>query len=201
MARRRMNGSATARISIAVTHAGGDARVLERVLQGEGVDDRRQHAHVVGGGAVHPLRAGREAAEQVAAADHDRGLDAEGLDLGDLLGDLGRDGRVDAELLLAHQGFAGEFQQDPADRRGRHIRSIISAKSWHNAGAIWSIAPIPATSRSPTASTATHSPTLNRTKRVTVMFSPSLAMAACTSCCDRHLGSRIDGWSSRQTCS
>ena len=34
------------------------------------------------------------------------------LDLGDVLGDLRRDGRIDAVGLLAHQGFAGEFQED-----------------------------------------------------------------------------------------
>ena len=42
------------------------------------------------------------------------GLDAELLDLADVLRDLGRDGRVDPELLLAHQSFAGELQQDAA---------------------------------------------------------------------------------------
>ena len=113
-ARRRMNGSATARISIARGHAGVDAHVLERVLQRQRVDDRGEHAHVVGGRAVHALGAGRQAAEQVAAADHDGGLDAELLDLGDVLGDLRGDGGVDAELLLAHESFAGELQQDAA---------------------------------------------------------------------------------------
>ena len=29
-----------------------------------------------------------------------------------LRGDLRRDGRIDAERLFAHQGFAGELQQD-----------------------------------------------------------------------------------------
>ena len=87
--------------------------VLERVLQRQRVDDRRQHAHVVGGRAVHALGAGGQAAEEVAAADDDRRLDAELLDLGDVLGDLRGDGGIDAELLLAHEGFAGELQQDP----------------------------------------------------------------------------------------
>ena len=50
------------------------------------------------------------------------------LDLADLLGDLGRDGRVDPELLLAHQGFAGELQQDATGRRRGHIRTIISSE-------------------------------------------------------------------------
>ena len=88
------------------------ALLLERVLQRQRVDHRRQHAHVVGGGAVHAARAGGDAAEDVAAADDDGGLDAHALDLGDVLGDLRRDGRVDAVGLLAHQGFAGEFEED-----------------------------------------------------------------------------------------
>ena len=66
-----------------------------------------------------PLRAGRQAAEDVAAADDDGGLDAELLDLADVLGDLRGDGRVDAELLLAHQGFAGELEEDAAVARER----------------------------------------------------------------------------------
>ena len=52
------------------------ALLLERVLQRQRVDDRREHAHVVGGGAVHAARAGRDAAEDVAAADDDGRLDA-----------------------------------------------------------------------------------------------------------------------------
>ena len=112
MARRRMNGSATARISIAVTTRVDDALLLERVLQRQRVDHRRQHAHVVGGRAVHAARAGGDAAEDVAAADDDGGLDAHALDFGDVLGDLRRDGRIDAVGLLAHQGFAGEFEED-----------------------------------------------------------------------------------------
>ena len=93
-------------------HARHDALLLERVLQRQGVDDRRQHAHVVAGGAVHPARAGGEPPEDVAAADDDGGLDAERLDLLHVVRDLRRDGRIDAVLLLAHQGFARELQQD-----------------------------------------------------------------------------------------
>ena len=59
--------------------------LLERVLQREGVDDRRQHAHVVGRRAVHAARARGDAAEDVAAADDDGRLDAHALDFGDVL--------------------------------------------------------------------------------------------------------------------
>ena len=124
-----MNGSATARISIAVATRVTTSDVLERVLQRQRVDDRGEHAHVVGGRAVHALGAGREAAEQVAAADDDRRLDAEPLDLADVLRDLGGDCRVDAERLLAHQGFAGELQQDATKHGDGHIWAIISTRA------------------------------------------------------------------------
>ena len=50
--------------------------------------------------------------KDVAAADDDGDLDAELLDLADLAGDLRGDRRVDPEGLVAHQGFAGEFEED-----------------------------------------------------------------------------------------
>src|SRR5665213_2901829 len=42
---------------------------------------------------------------------------AETLNLGDVFGDARRDGGIDAELLLAHEGFPGQLQQDPAVTR------------------------------------------------------------------------------------
>jgi hypothetical protein len=61
-------------------HPGRLAEALERVLQRQRVDDRGQHAHVVGGRAVHAARARGQAAEDVAATDDDRRLNAEALD-------------------------------------------------------------------------------------------------------------------------
>ena len=114
IARRRMNGSATARISIAVCTRVGTSALLERVLQRQGVDHRGEHPHVVAGHPVDALVAGRDAADDVAAADHDRQLDAEPVDLGDLVGDPARPPRLDAEALRAHQGLAGELEQHPS---------------------------------------------------------------------------------------
>src|SRR5256885_5475629 len=58
-----------------------DARVhtllLQDVLEREGVDDRRQHPHVVGGDAVHPLLARGRATQDVAAAHHETELHSE----------------------------------------------------------------------------------------------------------------------------
>ena len=110
-------------------HAGDDALLLERVLQRQRVDDRRQHAHVVGGRPVHPARAGGDAAEDIAAADDDGGLDAHRLDFGDVERDLRGHGGIDAVVGLAHQGFAGEFEKDAfvggSGRRG-HEAEIIA---------------------------------------------------------------------------
>ena len=57
-------------------HARGDAAALERILQGDGVDDRGQHPHVIAGHAVDPLGGRGHAAEDVSAADDDGDLDA-----------------------------------------------------------------------------------------------------------------------------
>ena len=54
------------------------------------------------------------------------GLDAELLDFADLLGDLRGDRGIDAERLLAHEGFAGEFQEDTCVYRTGHRPQIIS---------------------------------------------------------------------------
>ena len=93
-------------------HARDDVLLFEGVLQRERVDDRCEHAHVIGGRAVHAARARGDAAEDVAAADHDRGLDAHALDLGDVARDLRRNRGIDPVVLFAHQGFAGEFEED-----------------------------------------------------------------------------------------
>ena len=59
-----------------------------------------------------PAGARRQAAKDVAAADDDGRLDADALDLADFPGDLRGDSRIDAVSLLAHEGFAGELQED-----------------------------------------------------------------------------------------
>ena len=108
--------------------AGDHVQLFERVLKRQRVDDRRQHPHVVRGGAIHAARARRDAAEDVAAADDDGRLHAHRLDLADLLGDLGGHRRVDPVVLRAQEGFAGEFQEDAfvdGGGSGGHRREII----------------------------------------------------------------------------
>ena len=105
---------------MAVTTRVDDALLFERVLQRQRVDDGRQHAHVVGGRPIHPAGAGGHAAEDVAAADDDGRLDAHALDFGHVLRDLGGDIGIDAVGLFAHEGFAGDFEEDSlVGERGR----------------------------------------------------------------------------------
>ncbi len=55
-----------------------------------------------------------------------RDLHAELLDFADLTGDLRGDRRVDAEGLLAHEGFAGKFEEDAGvGGPRRHETTII----------------------------------------------------------------------------
>jgi hypothetical protein len=55
----------------------GQALVLEDVLERERVDDRREHAHRVAGRLGDAVLGDRGAADDVAAADHDRDLGAD----------------------------------------------------------------------------------------------------------------------------
>ena len=80
-------------------HAREDAGPLERVLQRERVDHGGEHAHVVGGDAVHALGAVGDAAEDVAAPDDRGDLDAQVVDLLDLAREVVGEVAVDAEGL------------------------------------------------------------------------------------------------------
>src|SRR5205085_2282420 len=48
-------------------------QVLQRVLQHDGIHHGREHADVISRGAIHIAGAGRDAAENVSTADHQRG--------------------------------------------------------------------------------------------------------------------------------
>ena len=103
----------------------GHVDVLQRVLERERVDHGRQHAHVVRGGAIHAFRAGRETAEEIAAADDDGRLDAELLDFSDLFRNLGRDGGIDPERLFPHERLARQLEEDAAVNGIGHVSRII----------------------------------------------------------------------------
>ncbi len=97
-------------------HAGRNPAPLHRVLQRQRVDDARQHAHVVGAGAVHALGRRADAADDVAAADHDGDLDAHRVDGCQLLGDAADHGRSDAEPGFPGQALSRELDQHPSVR-------------------------------------------------------------------------------------
>jgi hypothetical protein len=96
-------------------HARVGAELLERVLERERVENGGEHAHVVAGGAVHPGRRARQAAVDVAAADDHRDLHAALLHAPHLLGDRGDALAVGAVLERAHQGLAGQLQEDAVE--------------------------------------------------------------------------------------
>ena len=95
-------------------HPGGLAEAFERVLEREGVDDGRQHAHVVGLGTIHAGAGTGHPPPDVAAADDHRHVDAlVGADTGDLVGDVVGELSVDAVADLAGEGLPRHLQQHP----------------------------------------------------------------------------------------
>lgn len=84
-------------------HAAGNIVVLKGILQGKRVHNGCQHAHVVGLGALHATGSAGHAAENVAAADNNADLMANGEQLLDLLGKMVGNLGVDAILAVAHQ--------------------------------------------------------------------------------------------------
>ena len=90
---------------------------LECLLDGQRVEDRGEHPHVVARRPVHPGGGGLHPAVHVAAADHERQLEAGGVHVDELTGE--RIDRVGVETVLggAHQCLAGQLEQHPAEDR------------------------------------------------------------------------------------
>ena len=106
------------------TARGCARRPLERVLQRERVQERREHPGVVGRGAVHALGRGGHAAVDVPAADDDRELRPALVDRDDLLRDGDDRLRVDPVLAPAEERLARQLQETrggtgAASARGR----------------------------------------------------------------------------------
>jgi hypothetical protein len=97
---------------------------LQRALQGQGVHDRRQHAHVVAGHPVHAVLCEPGPAEYVPAPDHDGYFNTQLTRLSDFLGQTLEHGRIDAILGLAHEGLAGEFQQYAPEGRPGFVSCV-----------------------------------------------------------------------------
>ncbi len=89
-----------------------NAELLDRCLEGQGVDDRAHHPHLVGDGTIDfPLCAEDIAPNEVAATNDDRGGDAETLDVDDFTGDVGDGPGVEAEPDRARQSLPADLQK------------------------------------------------------------------------------------------
>src|SRR5882724_1767163 len=107
------------------------AQLFERVLHGERVHDGREHAHIVGRRALHALHRPGDAAEDVAAADHQADLDAHAIDGLNVAGNARHGFLVEAELLRSHQRFAGDLQEDAAIMRLQRHDGALSQPIRH----------------------------------------------------------------------
>ncbi len=86
-----------------------DAGLFDGVLQRDGVDDGREHAHVVGGDAVHMDGLFGDAAKEVAAANNDADLAAGACCIRDLVGDCIDKYRIYTKTAASGQSFSGEL--------------------------------------------------------------------------------------------
>ena len=80
--------------------------------EGEAVDDRGAHAHLVAFHAVKTFAGAAEAAEDVAAANDDAHLHAHLADFANLVGIFVETLGVDAVTLGTHEAFAAEFEEN-----------------------------------------------------------------------------------------
>ncbi len=105
------------------------ADLLQRVLQGQSVDHRGQHPHIVRGGRIDGRAHGGELppAENVPAAADDRQLHAHPMHAGDLGRNGGHLGHADARLAPPAKTLAAQLEQHPFIGRlswfrvGRHL--------------------------------------------------------------------------------
>ena len=83
-------------------NAGRYAQLLQRILHGERVHHRCEHAHIIGLRAVHALCSPRHAPKDISAADYEANLQSSVLGRFHFFGDAGDGGWINAELLFAH---------------------------------------------------------------------------------------------------
>jgi hypothetical protein len=108
------------------------ALLFQSVLQGEAVDHRCQHAHVVAGSAVDGQGFLARAAEDIPSAHNDRHFDAQVAYLFYFAGDAVNGFGVNAKALRTLKGFSGKFQNDASvNGRRRGVfwvgRSVVFA--------------------------------------------------------------------------
>ena len=115
-----MYGSAIWCIAIAVCTLRGHAHAFQRVLKSEGVNDRGEHAHVVGGRTIHPGLFVNLAAPNVTTAHDDGHRNAGPADFGDLIGH--HPGRVDVEpAAIGGESLPRDLEEDARKSRSRDL--------------------------------------------------------------------------------
>ena len=93
-------------------HARLHPEVQKGFLQRQAIDHGREHAHVVGGDAVHAVGGVRDAAKDVAAAHHDAHFNPEGVGFADLFGQIVGEGAVYSEGLGSEERFSGKLEEN-----------------------------------------------------------------------------------------
>src|SRR5690606_41240550 len=101
---------------------------LQSILECKRVHYRPHHAHVVGRSAVHAQCARGDPPEDVPSANNDGQLDPTTRHSDDFFRHAQDGGSVDAERVLAHQGFARKLKEHALVRSGRHGRNLGKQK-------------------------------------------------------------------------
>src|SRR3970282_176021 len=104
-------------------HPGLHAFALQDVLERQGIDHGGQHAHVVGGHAVHPLLAGHRAAHDVPAPDHQADAGAQLVYRLDLIAQAIDHPEVDPEAALPSHGLPRQLDERAAVLEAGHQAS------------------------------------------------------------------------------
>jgi hypothetical protein len=103
-------------------HTRVDTQLLQRVLQRQRVQNRREHPHVVSCGPIHPRRYPLHPAVDVPGADDDRDLYALIVHCAHLPGDGNHAIGVGAVGKVPHQRLSRELKKDAFESGLRHPR-------------------------------------------------------------------------------
>ena len=103
-------------------YAHGHAALFDGVHHGEGVHHRRQHPHMIGGGAFH-FRA-LTTTPEIASADDQAYFHAHVVDFHNLIDDGCDDVLIEAEALFSRQRLSRKFQKDSLVL-GLHISTFL----------------------------------------------------------------------------
>ena len=109
-------------------HADGNIALLKAVRQRKAVNDRRQHTHMIGAGALHTVTAVLQPAPKIAAADDDAhlhtGFDAFFHHVADAADHV----KVQPAMRVARQRLPADLQQDAAIFRLVHGEPLLMFK-------------------------------------------------------------------------